>query len=83
MVTKERTLEILNSFYESNLKFWEREITPELIAEGYPVERLAYMDTAKIKHDPYSPNGVRLDEETKLAWVKEKVKEIKQLLVAC
>ena len=50
------TLDTLSKFYAECMKFWIREGKNT----NYAID-----DIEQLKHDPYSPNGRKLDEDAK------------------
>lgn len=58
---------ILEQFFKECLNFWRKEGRGERMAY-----KLAIKDVEGLKKDPYSPNGMEIDEEVKQIFVKYK-----------
>ena len=61
MLDKQKTKEIVTSFYYECYKFWERE--GKDVGEA---KRLAILDCVSLKHDPYVPCGEELDADAQV-----------------
>ncbi|WP_174615279.1 hypothetical protein [Virgibacillus ihumii] len=73
----QRTEHILHQFYKDCLSFWNQEKERSSgFARAKSPERLAVQDVSFLKHDPTVPIGDLLDENTKLAWLKDKNEEL-------
>lgn len=61
MLDRQKTKEIVTSFYYECYKFWERE--GRSVSEA---KRLALRDCQELKHDPYVPRGEELDADAQV-----------------
>ena len=65
MLSKEKTMEILNQFSQECYNFWMRQGK----SHGESFESML-KDIECIKHDPYEPCGELLNDEAKAAFLK-------------
>lgn len=65
MLSKEKTMEILNQFSQECYNFWMRQGKSH--SESF---ELMLKDIERIKHDPYEPCGELLDVEAKKEFIK-------------
>lgn len=73
MLDKQKTKEIVTSFYYECYKFWERE--GKDVGEA---KRLAILDCVSLKHDPSVPCGEELDIDAKVECL-EKLKVLERI----
>ena len=71
-VQETKTVQILDVFFTSCLKFWQNE-KDRGYTDTRSVEALALNDIRAIKNNPFSPNGKALDIATKESWLAQKV----------
>lgn len=64
MRTYEETLKICELFYEECIKSWKRMNDPK-------PEAMAQLDIFRLSHDPYSPNGEKLNRKAVLDFYRK------------
>lgn len=73
MLDKQKTKEIVTSFYYECYKFWERQGK-----DVHEAKILALVDCASLKHDPRIPRGEELDPNAKVECL-EKLKVLERI----
>lgn len=61
MMNYVKTVEVLSRFHQECMRFWENE--------GKDT-RLAIKDIERLEHNPYSPNGQKLNPQAKEEFLK-------------